>query len=199
MLPDRNKDGQADRKEVFASGLNQPHGLALHGGYLYVATTDPRGAFSLQGGRPESQRPAREPRQPAQRGRAFHAHRRLRAGRPDVRRGRKQLQRLRGERSEARRHLGLRRRRQERPGIRQRPAQRGGPGMVEGPAVCHQQRARSSWATTFPPKGSTGGQRQVLRLAVLLHHPARRGPGVGQGLWPARAPPSARTPPRPSP
>ncbi|PTA68147.1 PQQ-dependent sugar dehydrogenase [Deinococcus arcticus] len=40
VLPDRNGDGAADRKEVYASGLNQPHGLALHGGFLYVANTD---------------------------------------------------------------------------------------------------------------------------------------------------------------
>ncbi|UBV43169.1 sorbosone dehydrogenase family protein [Deinococcus taeanensis] len=40
VLPDRNRDGKADAKQVYASGLNQPHGLALHGGYLYVANTD---------------------------------------------------------------------------------------------------------------------------------------------------------------
>lgn len=40
VLPDRNKDGVADSKQVYASGLNQPHGLAIHGGYLYVANTD---------------------------------------------------------------------------------------------------------------------------------------------------------------
>jgi glucose/arabinose dehydrogenase len=40
VLPDRDGNGRADSKELFASGLNQPHGLALHGGYLYVANTD---------------------------------------------------------------------------------------------------------------------------------------------------------------
>lgn len=40
VLPDRNADGQADSKQVYASGLNQPHGLAIHGGFLYVAETD---------------------------------------------------------------------------------------------------------------------------------------------------------------
>ncbi|WP_394649021.1 PQQ-dependent sugar dehydrogenase [uncultured Deinococcus sp.] len=40
VLPDRNKDGKADSKATFASGLNQPHGLAFHNGYLYVANTD---------------------------------------------------------------------------------------------------------------------------------------------------------------
>ena len=33
-------EGKAESKNVFAQGLNQPHGLAFHGGYLYVANTD---------------------------------------------------------------------------------------------------------------------------------------------------------------
>ena len=37
VLPDRNGDGRADSKLVYASGLDRPHGLAFHGGYLYVA------------------------------------------------------------------------------------------------------------------------------------------------------------------
>jgi glucose/arabinose dehydrogenase len=36
-LPDDDGDGRADRKIVFASGLNNPHGLAFRGEYLYVA------------------------------------------------------------------------------------------------------------------------------------------------------------------
>lgn len=40
VIPDRNKDGKADSKTVYASGLNRPHGLAFHDGYLYVANTD---------------------------------------------------------------------------------------------------------------------------------------------------------------
>lgn len=40
ILPDRNRDGVADRRITYASGLKQPHGLAFHGGYLYVANTD---------------------------------------------------------------------------------------------------------------------------------------------------------------
>jgi len=39
VLPDRNKDGVADSKQVFADGLSQPHGLAFRDGYLYVAQT----------------------------------------------------------------------------------------------------------------------------------------------------------------
>ena len=37
VLPDRDGDGRADRKIVFASGLDRPHGLAFHKGFLYVA------------------------------------------------------------------------------------------------------------------------------------------------------------------
>jgi glucose/arabinose dehydrogenase len=40
LLIDRDKDGVADEKHVFADGHNTPHGLALHGGYLYVADLD---------------------------------------------------------------------------------------------------------------------------------------------------------------
>lgn len=37
LLIDRNQDGKADEHHIFASGLNRPHGLALRGGFLYVA------------------------------------------------------------------------------------------------------------------------------------------------------------------
>ena len=36
-LPDRNHDGLADGVEIVASGLNLPHGLEFHDGWLYVA------------------------------------------------------------------------------------------------------------------------------------------------------------------
>jgi glucose/arabinose dehydrogenase len=39
-LPDGNHDGKADSTVVVATGLNQPHGLAFHKGFLYVANTD---------------------------------------------------------------------------------------------------------------------------------------------------------------
>lgn len=37
ILPDRNKDGVADRVEVFADGLDRPHGLVFRGNELVVA------------------------------------------------------------------------------------------------------------------------------------------------------------------
>jgi glucose/arabinose dehydrogenase len=39
-LADANHDGRADGTVVVASGLQQPHGLAFHKGFLYVAATD---------------------------------------------------------------------------------------------------------------------------------------------------------------
>ncbi|MCX7838950.1 MAG: PQQ-dependent sugar dehydrogenase [Anaerolineae bacterium] len=39
-LPDRNADGLADGVEVIASGLNAPHGIEWHNGWLYVAEQD---------------------------------------------------------------------------------------------------------------------------------------------------------------
>lgn len=36
-LPDRNKDGLADGIEIIINGLNKPHGLEFHDGWLYIA------------------------------------------------------------------------------------------------------------------------------------------------------------------
>ena len=36
-LPDRNDDGLADGIEIIAGGLNRPHGIEWHAGWLYVA------------------------------------------------------------------------------------------------------------------------------------------------------------------
>ena len=57
VLPDRNGDGKADRTVVFADGLNRPHGLAFHQGFLYAAETGavvrfPYRAGELAGGKP---------------------------------------------------------------------------------------------------------------------------------------------------
>ena len=54
-LPDADHDGVADRIEVVAEGLNEPHGLAFHNGVLWVANTDgvvriPIGANGLAAG-----------------------------------------------------------------------------------------------------------------------------------------------------
>jgi len=37
-LPDRDRDGRADKTEVVLSGLARPHSVAFHSGYLYIAT-----------------------------------------------------------------------------------------------------------------------------------------------------------------
>lgn len=39
-LFDADGNGEAETQVVAVSGLNRPHGLAFHGGYLYVANTD---------------------------------------------------------------------------------------------------------------------------------------------------------------
>ena len=39
-LVDADHNGEAEAQTVAVSGLNRPHGLAFHGGYLYVANTD---------------------------------------------------------------------------------------------------------------------------------------------------------------
>lgn len=40
VLPDADGNGRADSHVTYASGLNQPHGIAFHGSYLYIAETD---------------------------------------------------------------------------------------------------------------------------------------------------------------
>lgn len=39
-LPDEDSDGRADRVEVALGGLDRPHSLVFHDGWLYVAETD---------------------------------------------------------------------------------------------------------------------------------------------------------------
>lgn len=50
VLPDADKDGRADRKVVYAQGLNEPHGLAFRGDFLYVANTDSVVRFAYRPG-----------------------------------------------------------------------------------------------------------------------------------------------------
>ena len=40
LLRDGDKDGKFETRRVFLSGLNQPFGMALSHGYLYIANTD---------------------------------------------------------------------------------------------------------------------------------------------------------------
>jgi len=50
ILTDTNGDGVADGRTVFAEGLNNPHGLAFHDGYLYIAGTTQVLRYRWQGG-----------------------------------------------------------------------------------------------------------------------------------------------------
>ncbi|MCE2392861.1 MAG: PQQ-dependent sugar dehydrogenase [Proteobacteria bacterium] len=40
LRPDADGDGRSDGRELLLAGLNRPHGLELHEGWLYVAETD---------------------------------------------------------------------------------------------------------------------------------------------------------------
>lgn len=40
LLVDSDGDGRADKRSTYTDGHDAPHGLALHGGYLYVADLD---------------------------------------------------------------------------------------------------------------------------------------------------------------
>lgn len=50
ILTDTNGDGVADGRTVFADGLNNPHGLAFHDGYLYIAGSTQVIRYRWQGG-----------------------------------------------------------------------------------------------------------------------------------------------------
>ncbi|HZS04387.1 MAG TPA: PQQ-dependent sugar dehydrogenase [Blastocatellia bacterium] len=52
-LPDRDKDGRADKMEIVASGLTRPHSLAFHQGYLYIATNPAVLRVKYSGGKVE--------------------------------------------------------------------------------------------------------------------------------------------------
>jgi glucose/arabinose dehydrogenase len=52
VLPDRDRDGLADDRVVFAQGLRSPHGLAFYQHYLYVAEETRVVRFVWQGGQP---------------------------------------------------------------------------------------------------------------------------------------------------
>ena len=50
LLRDKDGDGKAELKTVFAAGFQRPHGLAVHGGYLYVAEDRRRSGACRSGG-----------------------------------------------------------------------------------------------------------------------------------------------------
>ncbi len=50
ILRDKNNDGTADERFVFADNLAQPFGMAFNGGYFYIANTDSVVRFSYKSG-----------------------------------------------------------------------------------------------------------------------------------------------------
>lgn len=50
LAPDRDDDGRSDGTRVVLEGLNRPHGLDLHDGWLYVAETDAIGRVRFDAG-----------------------------------------------------------------------------------------------------------------------------------------------------
>jgi glucose/arabinose dehydrogenase len=48
-LPDRDKDGKADRVVAFIEGLRDPHGIDFHEGYLYIGETNQVVRFKYDG------------------------------------------------------------------------------------------------------------------------------------------------------
>jgi glucose/arabinose dehydrogenase len=50
ILVDSDGDGRADKRSTYTDGHDAPHGLALHGGYLYVADLDGVWRYPWQSG-----------------------------------------------------------------------------------------------------------------------------------------------------
>lgn len=57
ILPDHNRDGRADRSIAFATGLNQPHGIAFYKDWLYVGETDKVVRFAYKQGQTRAGKP----------------------------------------------------------------------------------------------------------------------------------------------
>jgi glucose/arabinose dehydrogenase len=57
ILPDRDRDGVADERIIFARGLRNPHGLAFRDGFLYVAEEHRVVRLRWQGGQPATELP----------------------------------------------------------------------------------------------------------------------------------------------
>jgi len=56
LLVDSDGDGRADKRSTFVRGLDMPHGLALRGGYLYVADLDGIWRYSWRPGQERATR-----------------------------------------------------------------------------------------------------------------------------------------------
>ncbi len=59
LLRDTNGDGVAESRTTFMSGLNSPFGMALMGGWLYIANTRRAGPRAVQGWREPGSPPSR--------------------------------------------------------------------------------------------------------------------------------------------
>ena len=164
----RDRDGVAETRETFATGLNRPFGLAFWKNYLYVGNNDSVVRFTYTTGQTEAGERAGEDRRSAgERRRARSGHRESAEDRhqPDARLQPLDEQRhLQSGRHQAVRHrrIGHQRHARERDGparrdqriqpgrqrasrVRQRAAQSGGPGVFSrnGHALDGGQRARS--------------------------------------------------------
>ena len=118
---DGRSDGTRDRS---LEGLNRPHGLDLHDGWLYVAETDAVGRVRFDAAARAGDGRARARRHRAARRRQpLDAHGALRSRRLAVRLDRLELQRLRRGGRAARGDLRFRPDGSERRDLRDRPAQ----------------------------------------------------------------------------
>ena len=166
---------------VIASGLDQPNGVAMRNGALYVATASRLLRFDdIEKHLDAPPAPVTRPRRSAEpEGRPHVEVHRLRSGRHAVHVGRRDVQRLRvaaddgGDRAdEARwiRHGGLRRGRAQQRRVRLAPGD--ARAVVHRQRPRHARRRRAERRTERRPEG-----RPPLRLPVLPSGRRRR-PGV---------------------
>lgn len=64
LLRDADRDGVAELATVYAGGFDAPHGLAVHGGYLYVVDTNAVWRLPYASGRTQAASPAQRVTKP---------------------------------------------------------------------------------------------------------------------------------------
>lgn len=60
VLRDADGDGRAERQSILAEGFRQPHGITIHGAYLYIADIDGVWRMPYKAGQLKSDRAARK-------------------------------------------------------------------------------------------------------------------------------------------
>ena len=169
VLPDRDRDGVADRQVIFASGLNRAHSLAFHDGAVYAGETNRIVRLEDRDGDLTSDSQTVIVSDLPEGGQHWTRTVTLRAGRQALRLGRLLLQRLRRERLASGDDPPVQPRRQRRARLRQGAAQLGRPRLAagDGPPLRDRQRPRLPGRRASAGGDQRDPRRRRLWLAAL--------------------------------